>query len=110
VSGLYANHARDTASGQAAMIDWSHRAVDADPRRPLWWTNLALHQMLVDDFESARSSLDRALELQQWNVGALEARYYLGILSGDDALRDETDRVLCEILVDRCSGETSSAP
>lgn len=105
VASLYANHGRDTATGEAAMIEWSRRAVERDPQRPLWRTNLAVRQMLVEDYDAAAAGLAEARRLQPWNVAALDATYYLAILTGDEATRIEVDEALCELLPGSCGDD-----
>lgn len=92
-------------AGSPEELDWRRRAVDREPTRPLWWTELGGAQLRAGEVEAARASASAALDLQPTNVRANEL--LLAVLVRSEQ-RDEAGRRLDDLcdLAERWCGVT----
>ncbi len=73
-------------------IEWSSNALAWGPESPMAHSNLAIRQYLDGDLESMRASLDRAIELQEWNPSARRLMVVHALASDDvEAARKAVD-------------------
>jgi hypothetical protein len=93
------------------VIDWSHRAVDAEPDRPYHWSRLALRQGFYGDYEEALKSIDRALELEPWHLQSWYVLRALGDRFGDEETVSRATSALCDLSesLPECSAAATAA-
>lgn len=83
-------------------LEWRRRTVDAEPDRPLWWSNLALAQIARGESEDAEVSVGRALDLQPFSARALRAQVVVAARLGDEASFDRALDLLCDLDQPEC--------
>lgn len=88
-------------------LRWRSKVAEFEPDRPFWWSNLAMAQIEVGDYDAARESLATAYELQRYNTRTLRADMVLAVLEGDvDRLGPLLDEA-CDLGMPECG--TSAA-
>jgi O-antigen ligase len=85
---------------QSRAIEWSQRAVDAEPDRPYLVSEYALRLLAYEQYADARQQIDRALELQPWHLRSWFLAYALADRTGDQALKEEAVEPLCRLGAD----------
>lgn len=91
-----------TVDSAEMVLEWKERSVRTEPDRPYWWTQLAEEQIAAEDYVGARASIDRALELQPYNVEALRRLAILALRTDDlDVLEFALDQ-LCAVGQPEC--------
>lgn len=84
------------------MIARAQDAVDAEPKRPYWWTQLASAQGQAGQIEEAVASARQALELQPTSLAAWQILLVAAGDLGDDAMAEEALTSLCRLEADEC--------
>ena len=79
------------------VMKWSQRAVDYEPDRPYFLSRHAGRQLTFGDYLSARSTLDRSLELQEWNIDTWELMFVLAERTNDVELQMLAESRLCQL-------------
>ncbi len=87
---------------RSVILEWKERSARTEPDRPYWWTQLAEEQIASERFDAARISLDRALDLQPYNIEALRRLAILALRTDDLALLEFALDALCEVGQPEC--------
>lgn len=78
-----------------------------DPDRPLWWVRLAEFQIRGGDFSAAQRSIERALDEQPYNAGAVRAGLRLAVAQQDQLQLVTWLERACELSMPECESGAS---
>lgn len=92
-------------AGQEQAIEHMQRAVDAEPLRPYWWTELAATQGAAGRVDDAVRSAQEAIRLQPTSINAWRILAVAGGDLGDAALVAEANEQLCLLTPDECNAD-----
>jgi hypothetical protein len=95
-AAAYANFNPDRSSLETALT-WMQRARDRQPDFPFYSNKIAQLQIMLGRPDEARVSIERALDLQPWNVQSLQLRYVLAQFTNDEALLQDSKTKLCTL-------------
>jgi O-antigen ligase len=79
------------------VIEWSERAIRADPDRPYFRAQYAGRLLAFGDWDGSRAQLENALELQPWHTRSWYLAYFLAERMEDAALRSSAVDALCRL-------------
>jgi hypothetical protein len=96
VSEVFAIRAGSGAGSEAAL-QWEMRTVEREPDFSRWHGFVAFRRLQLDDLEGARTSAERALDLQSNNELALNVLLFVGQRSDDEKLIARATRGLCAL-------------
>lgn len=88
--------------GLESAARWYREATHREPDRPYYWNRLAELQLALGDDDGAASSVSRALELQPWNVRAVQYSLVVARRTGDEGVAAEAEQRLCEVVPESC--------
>ena len=77
------------------VIEWSERAIGAEPDRPYFHAQFASRLLAFEDYAGARGQVEAGLELQPWHLRSLIGAYVLGERSDDTEMRELAVERLC---------------
>jgi O-antigen ligase len=76
---------------------WMERARDRQPDFPFYSNKIAQLSLMLGRPDDALLAVDRALELQPWNVQALQLKYVVGSFTDSEHLSESATALLCEV-------------
>lgn len=84
-------------TARAEALEWSRRAIDAEPDRPYLRTAYAGRLAAYERYEEALAELDAALALEPWHLDSWVLTFVIADLTDDSALKEAAVVSLCEL-------------
>jgi O-antigen ligase len=99
-----------TPGADEAALEWSARAIAAEPDSPRWRYSLAYRAFGLGDVAATRAPLDDALALQPWHAPSWTLMHAYAVATDDSELAARAMDAMCRLDLRGCDHEPGDGP